>query len=347
MSELKIEVTHRCNLRCVHCSSVSDPPVDDMSLDCFKDIVRQAWNMSICRLVISGGEPLLWQPLLSGIEYATALNKAVRVTLYTSGHPVLDKSMVASLQSAGLSRVIFGVHGVEARTHDMITKVAGSCDTTTNSLQMIVSHKIPCEVHFVPLKWNYREAEGVVRVYEAFGVERVSFLRFIPHGRGAFNQENLILSREETEALAMHITRTKQTATQLFGAEVRVGSPFNILGLGDGSFCKAGLLRATIGPDGNVYPCDGFKHITPAMVGCQDPSPNIHEHPLMWCIEQSEYFRQARLLSIGNADNPGPTCTGCHRLSSCQGGCIAQKILAGLRATDPDPGCLAERTQAK
>lgn len=343
MAELKIEVTHRCNLRCVHCSSVSDPPLADMSLDDFEEIVRQARNMGIGRLVISGGEPLLWPPLVRGINYATTLDKPMTVTLYTSGYPVIDETAAFFLKAAGLSRVIFGVHGVEAKTHDAITGLTGSCDATTSSLRTIVAHKIPCEVHFVPMQWNYKEAEGIVRVYDAFGVERVSFLRFIPHGRGAFNRGQLLLSPEETGALAMYIARTRQTATQLFGAEVRVGSPFNILGRSGGKSCQAGLSRATIGPDGNVYPCDGFKHITPTMIGCRDSLPNIHEHDLKWCIEESEYFRQTRLLSSSNA---GDTCTTCRRFIDCQGGCLAQKILVGLQSTDPDPECLTERTRA-
>lgn len=346
MSELKIEVTHRCMLKCLHCSSVEDPPVQDMSLDDFRRIVGWADDAGIENLTISGGEPLLWPPLTRAIEYAARpLYRRRGVTLYTSGYPIIGGTMAEDFRLLGLSRIIFGVHGANASTHDGITEVAGSCEATTESLRMARKHGLPCEVHVVPMKPNLREMDGVARVYEAFGVEQVSYLRLVHHGRGLVNRAALELTQDETRALAMHIlgteTRIGQTGDSTM--KIRIGVPFNILCLSKQAKygCSTGLCRATIGPDLRVYPCDGFKHITPEMIGVEQPHPSLREHDLRWCMDQSEYFKKARQLA---RENFGPTCRACGNQYACQAGCVAQKILAGLQASDTDPGCLAERS---
>jgi radical SAM protein with 4Fe4S-binding SPASM domain len=356
VSELKIEVTHRCELRCLHCSSVDDQPVPDMALDDFRAIVDWAHDYGVGKLTISGGEPLLWPSLLRAVEDAKRPSyrrcapteehgSVLDVTLYTSGYPRITDATAKNLQLVGVDRVIFGVHGVTARTYDGITGVAGSCDIATESLGAIQRQGIPCEVHVVPVKPNVREMDGVARVYGAFGVEQVSYLRFVLHGRGQTNRAALELTQDETRVLATHILRTKTRFEQIgYGAtKIRVGVPFNILCLDkQAAFnCSAGLYRATIGPDLRVYPCDGFKHITPEMIGVEGPHPSLRDHDLSWCLDQSEYFKRARQLA---RENYGASCRSCGNQYACQGGCVAQKILAGLQATDPDPGCLAEKT---
>jgi radical SAM protein with 4Fe4S-binding SPASM domain len=342
MSEIKIEVTHRCQLRCLHCSSVDDTPLPDMSYDDFRAIVYQMNNAHIENLTISGGEPLLWEPLLQAVEYA-ARPSYRKVTLYTSGYPSLSEEKARALRMLGLARIVFGVHGVDARTYDGITGIAGSCDVSTESLHAARRASLPVEVHVVPMKPNLREMEGVARVYESFGAQQVSYLRFVPHGRGKTNQAALELSCDEMTALAMHLFRTQRRFEEMSETtKIRIGTPFNILQLDDRACrqCSAGLFRATIDPDLRVYPCDAFKHITPAMTGVTEPHPSIRDHDLAWCMGKSEYFNKARLMAMSG---PGATCRACNHFNACRGGCVAQKILAGLDSADPDPGCMAER----
>ena len=342
MIELKIEVTHRCQLQCLHCSSVDDPPLPDMSYDNFRAIVYQMNDAHIENLTISGGEPLLWEPILQAVEYASRPSYR-KVTLYTSGYPRLTEEKARALRMLGLDRIIFGVHGVDARTYDGITGIAGSCDVSTESLHAARRAGLPVEVHVVPMKPNLREMEGVARVYESFGAQQVSYLRFVPHGRGKTNQAALELSRDEMTALTMHLYRTRQRFEEMSETtKIRIGTPFNILCLDDmaRSVCSAGLFRGTVGPDLRTYPCDAFKHITPEMIGAEGPHPSFRDHDLTWCLGKSDYFEKARRLAMGGQS--GNTCHDCEHLVACRRGCVAQKILADLKTAGPDPGCVAE-----
>ncbi|MHC4398329.1 MAG: radical SAM protein, partial [Planctomycetota bacterium] len=60
LRELKIEVTQACLLSCIHCSSeASADGYKEMESEAAKSIVRQAAEMEVAEIAVSGGEPLL------------------------------------------------------------------------------------------------------------------------------------------------------------------------------------------------------------------------------------------------------------------------------------------------
>lgn len=329
--ELKIEPTHKCNLKCRHCSSVGAYYDRDMTLTQFNGIAYQAWEYGFTSLAISGGEPLLWEPLFPALEYVKLL--PMSVTLYTSGHPMLDAVTLSALKAFRVQRIIFSVHGVFGKTHDAITGVNDSFIPTMTSVENAVKAGFDVELHFVPVRSNFKELMLLLKMADSLGVKKVSLLRFVPHGRGAdFNEA---LTPQEHEEL-------RQTLTQAlaFGSDKpRLGAPFNFLNCrpGDAQVCVPGVGKATVGPDLRVFPCDAFKHIAPWQIGLQEePHPSLAWKDLRWCLH-SPYFKEVRHLAVTGAH--AGTCRDCSDTKHCGGGCLAQKILAGLKATDRDPAC--------
>jgi len=53
------EVTHRCNLSCVHCYQARKAPGEELLMDEFKALVREMREGGTMFLAFSGGEPLL------------------------------------------------------------------------------------------------------------------------------------------------------------------------------------------------------------------------------------------------------------------------------------------------
>ena len=85
LREIKIEVTHRCNLYCFHCSSECSP-YSNISMnrgDCLR-ILNEAIQMGVQEVAFSGGEPLLWPHLEDAI--IVAKEGRMRVSIYTSGN---------------------------------------------------------------------------------------------------------------------------------------------------------------------------------------------------------------------------------------------------------------------
>lgn len=101
-----IEVTTRCNLKCIHCArSFYDIPPQDMSIDTFDDILNllpHAYQITIVGL----GEPLLHPNIVEIIEKAS--DKQRKVILVTNAI-LLDTQMSKDILSAGLSGIAFSI----------------------------------------------------------------------------------------------------------------------------------------------------------------------------------------------------------------------------------------------
>ena len=69
LREFKIEVTHRCPLACIHCSSDAGPTVPkEMTEEKCLRILDEAIEMGAEEVAFSGGEPLIWPTLKEALK---------------------------------------------------------------------------------------------------------------------------------------------------------------------------------------------------------------------------------------------------------------------------------------
>lgn len=331
LKEIKLEVTHGCQLRCVHCSSLADVAcVRQMKWDECRRILKEAAEMQVADVAISGGEPLLWEHLPRAIDYAA--ENGIDTTLYTTGIAPNAESIFQELKAAGLSRIIFSVFGENRECHEAVTLVEGSFDVTIASMQYCIIHGFKVEIHFVPMAANCGNLRPVAKLARDMGVSRVSVLRLVPQGRGS-DYEKLKLGHVENLALRKTILELRHE-----GHDVRIGSPYNILALKSNPECCAGIDRLTISPELRIFPCDAFKQITPAMIGVSDSYSSLANYSLAECWGKSAYLQKVReYLTTPFAKE----CDGCNSLENCLSGCVAQKYYAyGDMVKRPDPMCL-------
>ena len=149
LKEFKIEVTYRCELNCIHCSSDARPSnVNEMFISDYLRIVSEASALGTRKVALSGGEPLLWVHIFEAVE--TAVNHRVDVTVYTSGNTEGFKTKAEKLYRVGASRFIFSIFGGTAATHERMTRKSGSFDRTKNAIKEAFSIGLKPELHFVP-----------------------------------------------------------------------------------------------------------------------------------------------------------------------------------------------------
>src|ERR671924_1365890 len=85
---LVAELTYRCPLRCVYCSNPVDfaRHGDGLDTDTWRRIFREAEDLGVVQLNLTGGEPLLRRDLETLVEQARALD--LYTNLITSGIPL-------------------------------------------------------------------------------------------------------------------------------------------------------------------------------------------------------------------------------------------------------------------
>lgn len=125
-----IQVVRRCNQRCRFCSNPSNEhalPLPDAKrlIDSYK---RKGYD----GVILTGGEPTLYEPLPELIAYAA--KKGVHARLITNGQRTADPIFLDRLLSAGLNHLHVSVHSHRKAVQGFIT---GNPDSLANIVKTL------------------------------------------------------------------------------------------------------------------------------------------------------------------------------------------------------------------
>jgi radical SAM protein with 4Fe4S-binding SPASM domain len=338
LSELKLEVTYKCNLNCIHCSSEAKPTnITEMKRDDCLRIIGEASKLGAKKIAFSGGEPLMWSHIIDAVK--TAQENGLQSTIYTSGNVLEFEPVAKRLKELGVKRFIFSVFGSTSSSHQRITRVQGSFEKTLNAMKIAKGIGLSTEAHFVPISINYHELVDIVNLVEEYGASVVSVLRLVPQGRAA------LLINQKLNRLQNYELRSTIRSLRKAGHTIRTGSPYNFLLLSETPKCCAAIDRLIVDPDLRLYPCDAFKQIkAEELTGTLDYS-SLESYTLIDCWNKSPYLRMVRDYLTTPFTEP---CESCKLLDKCLSGCLAQKVVIhGDMNKRPDPDCPLQTSKEK
>lgn len=332
LNELKIELTNRCLLNCIHCSTMGYANYKTFLPNLVIDnLIDQAHNLSCTKICFSGGEPLLH----SGLDYflKKLYLKGIEAIVYTTGIINLNPpspisfNKLKAFKMSGLSNLIFSLYASNSFIHDSITQVNGSFETTIKAIKNSLEADINTEVHFVALKDTIDEIHSLSEFVQSLGIRKISILRFVPQGRGKLNSRDLTPTSLDFLKLGSAIVNLRKNLSRL---TLRLGSPFNFLLLDSPKPCTAGLDRMLIDPYGFAYPCDALKQVK---------LTKQHNNGLKMSL--LDIFRSDPLFQLARKKVIPDSCRSCSDLERCLGGCFAQRFLTNTNSyLEADPSCL-------
>lgn len=352
MKEVSIEITHDCALKCIFCSSSAEhpSPLGELSFEAIKSIIDDAVSCGATIVSISGGEPLLHKEIFPILTYCNELN--LQIALYTSGvlfdkaeqRTAIDRltwNRMHDLLQGNLT-VIFDVQSCDVKNVEILNDVKNSFQIIIKSINNAIQENIACEIHVVPMKQNYKEILKILKFCKELGIKKVSFLRFVPQGRGVENIDKLSLSAEEF----FELQGILYNAIKTFGADfIRLGHPIDFLFSVDSQCeitpCRGGTDAPLVLPNGDVHMCPAWKNLKKLKAG------NIFSSGLKSVWETSDFYSKFRELTEQTSLIKGP-CKDCSLLPRCKGGCTAQRILLfdnlnipfpEIMYLSPDPIC--------
>lgn len=287
--DISFEITQRCLNNCVHCSSCSNS-VCKQYID-YGTICRTIDDMpkiGVNRVCLSGGEPFLHKDLKNIVAYIKQLG--MEVNIYSSGIIEVDGVIThirtdefVDLKKCGLSKVMFNLQSYESSRYDIIMGTTGRFDMVKKSIENAIKAGIYTEIHFVPMRINIGDIDGIVELAQKMNVDKVSFLKLVPHGRAEKNKDSIQLSEEETIKLRNKLNEIKSEA-------IRVGIPLSLDF--DSDFCHAASSKLYIKFDGTVYGCEAFKYIQQLDGERNVIQPNnIFESRLLEIYNSSKYLK--------------------------------------------------------
>ena len=243
-----MDITWRCNERCVHCYLDHDGK-GEMTTAEMKDVIRQLSESGTFFLSISGGEPLLRRDCFEILEYARGLR--MNVKLKTNAVMIGPKEAVR-LKELGIEGVQISLYSHLAAVHDEITKLPGSWRRTIDAIGRLNANGVKVSLTNVLMSQNSGHARATKKLAEELGVGFVVDPTITPKLNGDRSILRLGITKEELE--------------EIFHSEEFVGDVAEYCSptsdpeedVMNGHSCSAGHTLAYISPFAEVFPCVQF-----------------------------------------------------------------------------------------
>jgi len=353
--EISIEVTHNCPAYCIMCSSDSKRKVGLGRLEgefTTEEIIRiliEGKKLGARVVSWSGGEPLIREAMDSIMFKARELG--YRQWFYTSGVRWDDKGRIrpindywAELLVELCERVMFDIQHPDPYWNDLILGVDKITCYQHMSIYTLKDYGVKwLEAQVCPTRLNWKKIpELVVYLLDRLEFYRVSFLRFVPQGRGERVKHWLYMTPQEILILNKLLRRLQKD----YGEDrVRIGRPLNFVFLIEEDYeyeprCRACFDAPLIQPNGRVDCCPAWKKMPNKYA-----LGNVRDKGLIWCWVHSPVAREIRRFVGAPIEEVKHkfkgVCLKCPYFEKCRGKCTAQRMLAYNFDwyMTPDPQC--------
>ncbi|MRU14552.1 pyrroloquinoline quinone biosynthesis protein PqqE [Roseovarius sp. A21] len=320
------ELTHRCPLSCPYCSNPLEMAAKDAELDTeiWADVFRQAAEMGVLQLHLSGGEPASRRDL---VDLTRAAHEARLYTNLITSAIGLTPRRLDALEAAGLDHIQLSLQGTNADLADRIGGYRGGFDRKMQAAEDIAKRGIPLTLNAVMHRQNLDDLDRTIEMAVELGARRLEVACVQFHGWATKNIAALLPTREQTEAAKEKVAEASKRlrgvlAFDFVPPDYYADYPKSCMG-GWGS---AGL---NVAPDGTVLPCHAAQTIPHLEF------ENVRETPL-----ESIWYNSAAFNTYRGIDWLPEPCQSCERKEIDFGGCRCQALALAGDAGATDPVCI-------
>ncbi len=312
--KVSIDLTSRCNLRCLHCRNRTGASSDsELDWRTVAGIVDDLASMRVFRLGLSGGEPLVRDDVPELIGYA--LGRGIpRVFVSTNG-TLLDRRFLDRIE-AFRSRITLKISldGPD-EVHDRVRGTPGAAAAAIAAIHLAAACGFDVQTTTTLMSANVEWLGQTLELVDRLPCSRHYVVEAVPQGAADWST---VLSPEQRQA-ACHVLAGQQSERRVAKIAFSRGCP--------GFECCAGVRECAILSDGRV-------------VGCR-LLPEIHEgyvqdRPLSSVWRSAEAFACFRRDLTARLTEP---CVTCPDLSTCRGGCRAFAVRDSTEKEGPDLRC--------
>lgn len=244
-----LDLTGRCNLRCVHCYAGDRSAYSAFAeMDTVKicSLLDELCDAGCLYLLMTGGEPLLREDFPEIYRYAK--EKGLLITVFTNATLVSD-TIMDLFEELPPRLVEISLYGATPRTYENITGVKGSFEKCLSGISGLLGRGINVRLKTILMTLNTHEFSDIERMAEEFGVKFRFDAAIFPRLNGDRAPVGLRVSA--AEAVGKELSdpaRTAQWKKFLDARRDRSSSE-------DLYRCGAGVTSFYIGPQGNLRPC--------------------------------------------------------------------------------------------
>ena len=280
LTNLLIEITSKCNERCVHCYIPNDCKLSHIEPELFYDVLEQCKNLRLLNLTLSGGEPMLHMNFCDFLrkcrEYDFSVNILSNLTL-------LNDEIIKEMKANPLLGVQVSLYSMNPDIHDEITQVKGSFEKTKNAILKLIENDILLQINCSILKQNKNCFDDVIKWAKHHKIQvGDDYVIIARHNHTTENLCNRLSIDEIKEIINKKAENDPKYLEQL---EIEAKQKKNITS--NDIVCSICHSSICIADNGNVYPCAGWQDNT---LG------NVKETSLNEIWEKSEKVQYLRGL---------------------------------------------------
>lgn len=314
---LQWHITHKCNLRCVHC--YQEDYEKDLNFEEIKKIffdylhyIKE--NNFKGHINITGGEPFLHPDFFKVISLFEEHN--ISFGILTNG-TLLKEDIVEKLSLyKKLSFVQISLDGTK-KMHDDI-RGKGNFKKAIEGIRLLNKYNIVSMAAFTAHKKNIHKLKAVIRLAKREKVKIFWADRLIPTD----TCEDMLSSDEFLKmAELMHKEALKAEKSKGCVTEIRANRALMFMGGCNTIYhCSAGITLLTILANGDLLPCRRL----PIVIG------NTLEKPISKLYEESKLIKELKEHEIPKE------CIRCYKSEKCRGGlkCLSYAVTGKLSVKD-------------
>jgi radical SAM protein with 4Fe4S-binding SPASM domain len=289
----QLDLTWRCNERCVHCYLEHDAP-GEMSTAEIKEVLRQLAECGTLFLSISGGEPLVRKDCFELLEYARELRFSVKLKTNAG---LIGAGEAERLRQLGIEQVQISIYSHRPEVHDAITKVPGSFQRSLEAIRCLRAQGVKVSITNIVMQQNSTDARAVQQLARELGAN--------------FAIDPTITPKLNGDRSIVQLGLAPPALADLFREEELVGNVREFCAppaAADDSVlqdicCSAGHTSCYISPFGDVYPCVQFPL----------PCGSLRNQQLREIWTHSPELMQVRSIRVHDL----PVCSQCSHVSYC------------------------------
>jgi AdoMet-dependent heme synthase len=288
-----LDVTYRCNERCVHCYLDHDDH-GEMTTAEIKDVLDQLAEAGVFFLTLSGGEVFMRRDFFDLLEYARRLLFDVKIK---TNAVMIREEEARRIRELGVDTVQISVYSHRPEVHDAITKLPGSFARSMKGIRFLRDQGLKVAINNVLMTANLGDQHELQKLAAEMGVHYTLDPTVTPKIDG---DTSILSLRVPGEALR-EVFRNPALVPSMeeFCAPPKPVTDEDL----EGYSCSAGHSFCYISPYGDVYPCVQFPL----------PSGNVRRQKFLDIWNHSPELNEVRSIKVKHLTG----CSSCTHAATC------------------------------
>lgn len=295
-----LELTYRCNERCVHCY-IDDPTRESLELqfEDYKKVLDELREMGCMSILLTGGEPTLHKDFLRIARYAKQLG--IIVDIYTNGL-FFSEELLDELVELKPNSVSFSLYGSRAEVHDAVTLIPGSFEKSLKSMMMCKCAGLDVYIKTVVMKPTAADYENLRRLGKRLNIDVISSTSVMDTHKGKCGERFRLMDEDEYQ--------------RILEIEYQYGDYPAEAARQDRSetICFSGLNALSVDPFGAIHPCNAH----PMVLG------NVKSDSLKEIWEHSQELHSLRAIRFNQLSEKCGSCEDKNWCGLCMGSAIKE-----------------------